>query len=152
MGKRFAPNYANLFMAEWEKQALRKCNKLPLIYLRYLDDIYGIWTHGDDEYRVFLDILNSHQNCIKLTSVTSKQSIDFLDTTIFKGKRFNSNGHLDSKVYFKPTDTHQLLYKDSFLPNIPSLVYSSRNYYDFTGHATINQTLRKPFKYVSIVW
>ena len=50
MGKRFAPNYANLFMAEWEKQALRKCNKLPLIYLRYLDDIFGIWTHGDDEY------------------------------------------------------------------------------------------------------
>ena len=27
MGKRFASNYANLFMAEWEKQALRKCNK-----------------------------------------------------------------------------------------------------------------------------
>jgi hypothetical protein len=151
MGKRFAPNYANLFMAEWEKQALRKCNKLPLIYLRYLDDIFGIWTHGDDEYRVFLDILNSHQNCVKLTSVTSKQSIDFLDTTIFKGKRFNSNGHLDSKVYFKPTDTHQLLYKDSFHPKLPFLVYSSRNYYDFTGYATINQTLRKPFKYFSIV-
>ena len=131
MGKRFAPNYANLFMAEWEKQALRKLMNI---------------------YRVFLDILNSHQNCIKLTSVTSKQSIDFVDTTIFKGKRFNSNGHLDSKFYFKPTDTHQLLYKDSFLPNIPSLVYSSRNYYDFTGHATINQTLRKPFKYFSIVW
>ena len=116
MGKRFAPNYANLFMAEWEKQALRKCYKLPLIYLRYLDDIFGIWTHGDDEYRVFLDILNSHQNCVKLTSVTSKQSIDFLDTTIFKGKHFNSKGHLDSKVYFKPTYTHQLLYTDSFHP------------------------------------
>ena len=79
MGKRFAPNYANLFMAEWEKQALTKFNKLPLIYLRYLDDIFGIWTHGDDEYRVFLDILNSHQNCVNLTSVTSKQSIDKSD-------------------------------------------------------------------------
>ena len=98
------------------KQAIRKYNKLPLIYLRYLDDIFGIWTHGDDEDRVFVDILNSHQNCVKLTSVTSKQSTDFLDTTIFKGERFNSNGKLDSKVYFKPTDTHQLLYKDSFHP------------------------------------
>ena len=28
-------------MAEWEKQALRKCNKLPLVYLRYLDDVFG---------------------------------------------------------------------------------------------------------------
>ena len=94
--------------------------------------MFGIWTHGDDEYRVFFDILNSHQNYVKLTSVTSKQSIDFLDTTIFKGERFNSNGHLD-------------------IPNIPSVVYSSRNYYDFTGYVTINQTLRKPFKYFSIV-
>ena len=116
MGNRFAPNYANLFMAECEKLALRKCNKLPLIYLRYLNDIFGIWTHDYDKYRVFLDILNSHQNCVKLTSVTSKQSIDFLDTTIFKGERFISNGLLDSKVYFKPTYTHQLLYKDSFHP------------------------------------
>ena len=103
-------------MAEWEKQALRQCNKLPLIYLRYLDDMFGIWSHGDGEYQVFLDILNSHQNCVKLTLVTSKQSADFLDTTISKGERFNSNGQLDSKVYFKPTYTHQLLYIDSFHP------------------------------------
>ena len=98
------------------KQALKKCKKLPLIYLRYLDDSLGICTHGDDEYRVFLDILNSHQNCVKLTSVTSKQSIYFLDTTAFKGERFNSNGHLDSKVYIKPTDTRELLYIDSSHP------------------------------------
>ena len=146
MGKRFAPNYANLFMAEWEKQALRKCNRLPLIYLRYLDDIFGIWTHGDDEYRVFLDILNSHQNCVKLTSVTSKQSIDFLDTTIFKGKRFNSNDTLTARF----TLNQQIHINYCTKTRIPSRVYSS--YYDFTGHTTINQTLRKPFKYFSIVW
>ena len=45
MGKRFAPNYANLFMAEWEKQALRKCNKLPLIYLRYFWYLWW-WKSG----------------------------------------------------------------------------------------------------------
>jgi len=31
-----------------------------------------------------MDILNNLQNCIKLTSVTNKQSIDFLDTMILK--------------------------------------------------------------------
>ena len=61
---------------------MRKTNtkeilQLPLIYLRYLDDVFGIWTHGDDEYRFFLDILNNHKNCVKLISVTSTQSIDF---------------------------------------------------------------------------
>ena len=32
-GENVPPNYANIFMAEWEKQALRKYTKLPLIYL-----------------------------------------------------------------------------------------------------------------------
>lgn len=44
MGKRFAPAYANLYMANWEEEALTKCVHKPLCYLRYLDDIFGIWT------------------------------------------------------------------------------------------------------------
>ena len=116
MGKKFAPNYANIFMAEWEVKALAKCDKLPLIYLRFLDDIFGVWQHGEVEFQRFLTTLNAHQKCITLTSVTSHDSIDFLDTTIFKGDRFRNTSNLDSKVYFKPTDTHQLLYKSSFHP------------------------------------
>ena len=37
MGKKFAPNYANLFIAKWEQEALSKCPKQPQFYLRYLD-------------------------------------------------------------------------------------------------------------------
>lgn len=29
MGKRFAPAYANIYMAEWEKTTFEKCRKLP---------------------------------------------------------------------------------------------------------------------------
>ena len=29
MGKKFAPNYANLFLAEWEGKALEKCVLKP---------------------------------------------------------------------------------------------------------------------------
>ena len=50
MGQKYAPNYANIFMAEWERQALNKCPKKPLVYLRYLDDIFGIWTQNILEY------------------------------------------------------------------------------------------------------
>ena len=42
MGKQFAPNYANLFMAKWEQEALSKCPKQPQFYLRSLDDIFII--------------------------------------------------------------------------------------------------------------
>ena len=27
MGQKYAPNYANIFMAEWERQAMEKCPK-----------------------------------------------------------------------------------------------------------------------------
>ena len=116
MGKVFAPNYANIFMADWEEKALSQCNKLPTIYLRYLDDIFGIWTHGETEFNSFLTILNSQHPSIRLTSEISYESVNFLDTTIFKGDRFSKTGIVDSKVYFKPTDTHQLLHKESFHP------------------------------------
>ncbi|XP_013855711.1 uncharacterized protein LOC106511508, partial [Austrofundulus limnaeus] len=46
MGKKFAPAYADIFMAEWEESALSKCEKKPLHYFRYLDDIWGVWNHS----------------------------------------------------------------------------------------------------------
>lgn len=46
MGKKFAPSYANIFMAQWEHSALQTCSKKPLHYFRYLDDIWGVWPHS----------------------------------------------------------------------------------------------------------
>jgi hypothetical protein len=50
MGKKFAPNYANIFMAKWELEALNKCPKKPQCYFRYLDDIFIIWPHTREEF------------------------------------------------------------------------------------------------------
>ena len=116
MGKRFAPAYANIFMANWEEEALAKCPKQPLHYLRYLDDIWGIWIHSREEFIEFINILNSHDPSIQLTYEIHQQSINFLDTTIYKGESFNNHQSLDIKVFFKKTDTHALLFKTSFHP------------------------------------
>ena len=53
-------------------------------------------------------------------------SVNFLDLTVYKGPKFRSSGHLDSKVYFKPTDSHQLLHTNSFHPRhtFPGIVKS----------------------------
>ncbi|KAG7463118.1 hypothetical protein JOB18_046451, partial [Solea senegalensis] len=40
MGQRFAPSYAHLYMSEWEREALAKCPLQPIVYLRFLDDIF----------------------------------------------------------------------------------------------------------------
>lgn len=116
MGKTFAPAYANIFMADWEGKALDKCHKKPLHYLRYLDDIFGIWTYSKEDFADFIQILDAHDPSIRVKYEIGERSIHFLDTTVYKGESFNSDQKLDIKVYFKDTDTHALLFKNSFHP------------------------------------
>ena len=116
MGKKFAPAYANIYMANWEDKALQKCPRKPFCYVRYLDDIWGIWTGSLTEFEQFVDILNKHDPSIKLKQEIHSQSINFLDTTVYKGPNFIIDNKLDIKVYFKVTDTHALLHKRSFHP------------------------------------
>ena len=116
MGKKFAPSYANIFLANWEQDALKKCPKKPSCYLRYLDDIFIIWPHSENDFNTFLQILNSHHESINLKATIHKKEINFLDLTIFKGHNFSQEGILDTKVYFKPTDSRQLLHRNSYHP------------------------------------
>lgn len=115
MGKDWAPHYADISVAKLERDAMSKCPNKPHTYLRFLDDIFIIWTHGLEAFQEFLDIFNSHQPPIKFKANIQQSSIDFLDTTVFKNPDSVGNPLL-TKVYFKPTDTHQLLYKTSFHP------------------------------------
>ena len=48
MGTAAAPNYANLFMDRFETKALSNWPLKPLIWLRFIDEIFMIWTHGED--------------------------------------------------------------------------------------------------------
>lgn len=116
MGKKFAPAYANIFMAEWEASALASSPKKPAHYYRYLDDIWGVWTHSREDFLEWVDHLNAHNPSIKIKFETHTQSVNFLDTTTFKGPDFSTTGILDTKVFFKETDTHALLHARSFHP------------------------------------
>ena len=40
--------------------------------------------------------------------------VNVLDLTVYKGPRFRTLGYLYSKVYSKPTNSHQLLHINSF--------------------------------------
>lgn len=114
MGKKFAPAYANIYMAEWEETVFPRCSLLPKHYFRYLDDIWGVWAHGRGELQSFISILNNHHSSIKVT--IQETEINFLDTITYKGVNFTWIGILDTKVYFKPTDTDALLHRKSFHP------------------------------------
>ena len=85
-------------------------------YFRYLDDIFIIWPHSRQDFDQFFKILNTHHPNIKLKPTIHDNSIDFLDVTVFKGQRFQTHKKLDTKVFFKPTDTHELLHRSSYHP------------------------------------
>ena len=53
---------------------------------------------------------------VKLKATIDHNSIDFLDETVYEGPTFSNTNCLDTKVFSKPTDTHQLLHKASFHP------------------------------------
>lgn len=145
MGKKFAPAYANIFMAEWESEALSKCVKKPLYYYRFLDDIWGIWHHSEQDFEGFLNTLNGHNASIKLKSTFHKTKIDFLDTTTFKGPNFLTDHRLDvKKCSLNPRIHMPYCLKPVFTQNIHLLGLLNHNYSVFTESARSNVILNRP--------
>ena len=51
---KFAPPYSCLFMDKFETIFLETQQLQPLVWFRYTDDIFLIWTHGEEELNIFL--------------------------------------------------------------------------------------------------
>ena len=109
MGTVLAPNYANLFMDRFETKALNNYPVKPLIWKKIIDDIFLIWTHGEDSLKEFVNYLNSLHPTIKFTSETSTKCVNFLDTTV----KLDQNRNIITTLYNKHTDTHLFLHHTS---------------------------------------
>ena len=46
MGTKMAPNYAIIFMHYLETNILSQSTSKPTTWLRFIDDIFMIWSHG----------------------------------------------------------------------------------------------------------
>ena len=51
MGTSVALNYTNLFMDRFETKALAGFPLKPLTWNRFIDDIFIIWTHGEESLK-----------------------------------------------------------------------------------------------------
>ena len=74
MGKSWAPAYANIYMAQWEKDLTQATSHLPQpnILKRFIDDIFGPYPGTETQLDEFLEIVNTlHQN-IRITSQRSR--------------------------------------------------------------------------------
>ena len=111
MSTRNAPSYANLFMAQLERRLLDNANIKPLIWWRYIDNIFTIWCHGEASLETFMEDLNQAHPTIKFTAEWSRSSNPFLDTRVLL-----ENEQLTMDLHVKPTDTHQYLAANSCHP------------------------------------
>ena len=84
MGNRIAPPVAIAFMHILETGFMSTFQYLPVLYVRYIDDIFGIWTHGIEKLMQFADAINSYNQSIRFTMEHSHSTgkLSFLDTLI----------------------------------------------------------------------
>ena len=102
MGTRMAPSYANIFLAKFETDVLTHAPHQPHTWWRFVNDIFMIWTHTENELSTFVTYLNNIHSSIIFTSSYSATSTSFLDVKASLGQF----GKVET-VYTKPTYKHQ---------------------------------------------
>ena len=93
--------------------------------MRYIDDIFLIWTHGEQSLKDFLKFCDEYSTSkkmkskIRYESSSSTESVNFLDVEVkIKGNK------IQTSLYTKPTDAHLYLnakscHPDHVIKNIP---------------------------------
>ena len=79
-----------------------------MVWWRYIDDVFTIWTHGEDSLKEFIAYLNDIHPTLKFTFKYSKTQTEFLDVNVIK-----EGNSLKTDLFIKDTDTHQYLHAKS---------------------------------------
>ena len=111
MGSRVSPSLAILYMGAFEDRFVYTYHLQPLVYGRYIDDIFMIWPHSLEELKKFIKYLNDCTANIQFSQDISETEINFLDIKIRL-----VDGKLSTTLYTKPTDAHDYVYYSSAHP------------------------------------
>ena len=108
-------------MDEVETEFLKTQERTPLVWFRYIDGIFFIWTHSKEHLETFLQELNIFNPDLKFTYELNEKEIPILD---LKVKLIE--GKISTDLYIKSADRHQYLHFNSSHPNHTkrSIVYS----------------------------
>ena len=135
MGSRSSPTFACLFVGflemvmlqAWERQG----GALPHMLKRFIDDVFFLWQHGEQELERFVTHLNSFHRTMKFDVVKGEsydfttRAINFLDVRIW----IDEQGFIQTSLFEKPCRVVAYLLPSSCHPgficrNIPySLAY-----------------------------
>ena len=82
-------------MCAVETDILSHSNTTPLEWKRYIDDVFSLWDTNREEIDKFTEQANRPHATIKFTAEISDTETTFLDTCVYKGKRFKRENILD---------------------------------------------------------
>ena len=108
-------------MDQVESGFLKTQQHQPLLWFRYIDDIFFIWTHGLEELEDFLDNFNKFHPNLSFAHEYSRKNVTFLDLDVKIADR-----KIVTDLHIKATDRHMYLHYTSSLPyhTKRSIVYS----------------------------
>ena len=114
MGSRVAPPLAIVFMHTLESLFLAAPRLQPSLYVRYIDDVFGVWTHGRAALIDYFNFLNTVHPTIKFTLEHTGDTgvLAFLDTKI----SISESGAYSSELYIKPMASPVIIHYRSALP------------------------------------
>ena len=107
MGTKMAVAFANIFMSAVKTEIIRLSLNKPLVWKRYIDNIFSLWNIDKKSIGSFIELANNYHPTIKFTAEISDIEITFLDTYIYKGYRLERESILDVRTHFKPTESFQ---------------------------------------------
>ena len=116
MGTKMAVAFANIFMGKVETELLNRSAFKPLVWKRYIDNIFSLWDISREELQQFIEQANNYNPTIKFTAEISETEITFLDTVVYKGNRFITESVLDVRTHYKATETFQYTHFSSCHP------------------------------------
>ena len=123
IGTKYAQPCACIFMDKILKDFLESEKLQPMVWFRYIDDIFFIWTHDEQELQQFLQEFNKTHPNLKFTHESSKEKISFLDFSVTL-----CNWILYTDLHIKATDCHQYLeYKSSHPEHAKKSIIYSQN-------------------------
>ena len=115
MGNQLSPLLAEIYMDNFEKTLFSSNHNLLkciFSYLRYVDDIFCVWTGSIRQLHIFLNFMNSLNNNLQFTlEIESNKSLNFLDLKIaLSDSKFNFG------IFRKPTYTDNVIHASSNHP------------------------------------
>lgn len=115
MGAPTSPLIADIFMNDLEMNIFNSKSPLlnnVLLWKRYVDDIFCIWTGSERQLDTFLKFLNSLHSQIQFTiEIGNNATLNFLDLTLSI-----TNNKIEFNIYRKPTYTDTVIHNTSNHP------------------------------------